>query len=154
MPTSSSAPTQPGGQQSLSELEYLLERFLAAHPEDATRLLRTVVQNLSVQPLDRLEAVWDLSSSRAAELFGVSRQAYAKWRVVGVPADRRIDVDNVDAATQKLLTYLQPERIPSVVRRPAEKLNGKSLLDIAMTSESDSLRNAVDKLFDLQSVQP
>ena len=72
----------------LSEIERLLAQFLAEHPERAGRLLRTVAQNASVQSLDRIEAVWDLSASKAAEVFGVSRQAYAKWRSVGVPAEQ------------------------------------------------------------------
>ena len=48
-------------------------------------------------------------------MFGVSRQAIAKWRVHGVPDDRLVALADLDAATDVLLRYVRPERIPAVV---------------------------------------
>jgi hypothetical protein len=83
----------------------------------------------------------------------VSRQAYAKWRAKGVPADRQADVANLSAATSMLLTYVKVDRIPAVVRRPMSGLADENLIDMARRSPS-AARSAVAGMFDLRRVQP
>lgn len=120
----------------------------------AVALVQALERQLSAEPLRRLERVWQLSSSQAAGLFGVSRQAYAKWHAGGVPADRRADVADLDAATSELLARVAVDRIPAVVRRPAAMLDGRSLLEVAAADGAAAVRAAVEHAFDLRRVQP
>jgi predicted transcriptional regulator len=78
----------------------------------------------------RILAVWNLNQSDAAALFGVTRQAIAKWRSRGVPAGRIEAVADLSAATDLLVRHLKRDRIPAVVRRGSVQLGGQSLLDL------------------------
>jgi len=127
---------------------------VAADVDGAARLAQYLERHLSAEPLGRFERVWQLSSSQAAAVFGVSRQAYAKWRSGGIPADRRVDVQLADQATSTLLAHVRVDRIPVVVRRPAVSLGGRSLLDIARANDLEAVRDEVEAVFDLGRVQP
>jgi hypothetical protein len=48
--------------------------------------------------------------------------AVSKWLEQGVPAERVETVADLAAATDLLVRYLQRDRIPAVVRRPAPAL--------------------------------
>ena len=128
--------------------------LVAADADGAARLAQFLERHLSAEPLDRFERVWQLSSSQAAAVFGVSRQAYAKWRSGGTPADRRVDVQLADQATATLLAHVKVDRIPVVVRRPSAALGGRSLLDVARANDLQAVRDEVASLFDLRRVQP
>jgi hypothetical protein len=128
--------------------------LLDADPESASALVQALERMLSAEPLQRLERVWQLSASQAASIFGVSRQAYAKWRTGGVPADRRADVANLDAATQELLAHLKAGGIPAAVRRSAPSLGDRTLLEVAVDEGAAAVREAVRRTFDLRRVQP
>jgi len=128
--------------------------LVSADPEVAARLAQYLERHLSAEPLDRFERVWQLSASQAASVFGVSRQAYGKWRQNGIPADRRVDVRMADEATAALLDHVKVDRIPSVVRRMSAALGGRSLLDVAQGNDLVAVRDAVEFIFDLRRVQP
>ena len=128
--------------------------LVAADADGAARLAQFLERHLSAEPLDRFERVWQLSSSQAAAVFGVSRQAYAKWRSGGTPADRRVDVQLADQATATLLAHVKVDRIPVVVRRSSAALGGRSLLDVARANDLHAVRDEVEALFDLRRVQP
>ena len=95
----------------------------------------------------------DLSAAQAAALFGVSRRAYAKWRVSGIPADRRLDVGEVGAITALLLDYVKVDRRPAVVRRPTEMLGGSNIIEL-VRQDPRAGRDAVVRMLDLRRVQP
>jgi hypothetical protein len=95
----------------------------------------------SAGELRRLLEVWSLSRGDAARLFGVSRQAVAKWMAAGVPAERAAAVADLGAATDLLVHYLRRDRIPAVVRRPSPALGGQSLLRLAATDPAAVLRS-------------
>ena len=110
--------------------------------------------------LDRLRAVadlrrvleaWALSQAEAARMFGVSRQAVAKWLATGVPPERAIPVANLAAATDLLVHYLRRDRIPAVVRRSSPSLGGRSLVELAAADTAAALRATRD-MFDFSSV--
>jgi len=128
--------------------------LVSADAEVASRLAQFLERRLSADPLDRFERVWQLSSSQAATVFGVSRQAYAKWRSAGIPAERRVDVQLADQATATLLAHVRIDRIPVVVRRPSASLGGRSLLDVARANDLEAVRDEVEAVFDLRRVQP
>ena len=137
----------------VADPDAVAQRLLAAD-EPATRALAQAIERrLATGSLDHLERVWDLSASQAALLFGVSRQAYAKWRVGGIPAERRADVAEISAITSALLNQVKVDRIPAVVRRDAEALGGGSIIDL-VRRDPRAARLAVEAMLDLRRVQP
>jgi hypothetical protein len=120
--------------------------------------LREVVNQLDVilqrSPLERLIALWGVSSAEAAGFFGVSRQAFAKWLQVGPPADRAPAVAALEDATELLARHLKRERIPAVVRRHSALTGERSLLQMAAAGEHEQILGVVSTMFDLRRVQP
>ena len=100
--------------------------------------------------LVRTTGVWQLSQAKAAALFGVSRQAFAKWLQRGVPADHAVAVADLKAATDLLERYLKRDRIPAVVRRPIPRLDGASLLDLLSRGETNQVLSACREMFDFE----
>ena len=120
--------------------------------------LREVVSQLDVNlqrsALERLIALWGVSSAEAAGFFGVSRQAFAKWLQVGPPTDRAPAVAALEDATELLARHLKRERIPAVVRRQSALAGDRSLLQMATAGEHEQVLGAVRMMFDLRRVQP
>ena len=112
--------------------------------------------DLSLQrsPLERLVALWGVSSAEAAGFFGVSRQAFAKWLQAGPPPDRAPAVAALDDATELLARHLKRERIAAVVRRQSALTGGRSLLQMAGAGEHEQVLGAVRTMFDLRRIQP
>lgn len=110
-------------------------------------LQRSLDRRLAHPALDRLLAVWDLSQADAARLFGVTRQAIGKWRAQGPPAGRAGALADLAAATDLLVRHLKRDRIPAVVRRPATRLEGRSLLDLAAAGRTRDLLLACREMF-------
>lgn len=117
-------------------------------------LVDALDREVRVAPLDRLVSLWDLSNAGAARLFGISRQAFAKWLRDGPSASRVDDVTAVDNITQLLDRYVKRERIPAVVRRSAERLGGKSILETVEAGEYEHAADVVAATFDLRIIQP
>jgi hypothetical protein len=92
--------------------------------------------------------VWGLNQSQAATLFGVTRQAVSKWLSAGVPTDRVETVADLAAGTDVLVHYLKRERIPAVVRRSADGLGGRSLLDVVAAGDTRAVLEACRAMFD------
>ena len=105
-------------------------------------------------PLERLMATWDLSAAGAGRVFGVSRQAVAKWRGSGVPDERAVALADLAAATDVLERYVRRDRIPAVVRRPADLLDGHSLLELAESGRYADVRRGVESMLELRRVVP
>jgi hypothetical protein len=116
--------------------------------------LRALDARVRSAPLERLLATWDLSAAAAGRVFGVTRQAVSKWRGSGVPDDRAVALADLVAATDVLERYVRRERIPAVVRRPAEVLGGVSLLQLAEEGRYAEVRSGVARMLDLRRVQP
>lgn len=117
-------------------------------------LVDALDREVRVAPLDRLVTLWDLSNAAAARVFGVSRQAFAKWLSDGPPPGRADDVSAVDNITELLDRYVKRERIPAVVRRPAAKLDGASILETVEAGAYETAAEMVAEAFDLRRVQP
>lgn len=118
------------------------------------QLVDALDRELRTEPLERLTALWDLSNAAAARIFGVSRQAYAKWLVNGPPADRADDVAAVDNITGLLDRYVKRERIPAVVRRPSPNLGDESIIERLESGDYEQTAALVADTFDLRRVQP
>lgn len=122
------------------------DSWLRALVDDLDRRLRTA-------PIERFMGLWGLSAAEAARAFGVSPQAFSKWRRHGVPIQRASSLADLAAATDLLDRYVKRERIPAVVRRPAAQLGGRSLLAMACEGRHIELRDAVQVMFDLRRIQ-
>jgi hypothetical protein len=75
---------------------------------------------------------WELSPSQAEQ-------------AMATPEARR----DLAAATEELERRLRADRIPVVVRRPATLLDGRTLLDMAVSGEHAQVRAAVASMFEL-----
>lgn len=103
--------------------------------------------------LGRILATWGLSQAEAAHIFGISRQAVSKWVETGVPPERSRAVADLAAATDLLEHYLKAERIPAVVRRQAQSLDGMSLLQLATAGDTRAALRATREMFDFAAVE-
>lgn len=129
--------SEAASQEWLTELVASLVEARPGSPDPAT----------ARQSLARICRVWGLSQAQAATLFGVSRQALGKWLSRGVPSERLEAVAYLAAATDILVHYLKPDRIPAVVRRKATRLGGKSLLDLVRADHPREVLEACRKMF-------
>jgi hypothetical protein len=129
---------------------------VTAEADDAWTLefLRALETRVRTRPLERLMATWDLSAAATGRIFGVSRQAVAKWRGSGVPDDRAVALADLMAATDILERYVRRDRIPAVVRRPAALLDGRTLLELAEAGRIAEVRRGVATMLDLRRVAP
>lgn len=134
------------------DIDRLVDELLST-PDTARAVAQRIERGLRSEPLRRFERVWQVSASQAAAMFGVSRQAYAKWSTA-MPADRLVAVTLLDETTQMLLDRLKVDRIPAAVRRPSEMLGGLSLLDLAQQQRFADLNDTVRSMFDIARVQP
>ena len=98
----------------------------------------------------RIVDVWGLSDAETSRLFGVTRQAIGKWRTTRIPDKRRPAVADLAAVTDLLVHYLKPERIPAVVRRSADMLDGASMLDFVASGRTSELLERTRSMFDLR----
>jgi hypothetical protein len=97
--------------------------------------------------LRRILSVWDLNQSDAARVFGVTRQAIAKWFDAGVPPHRAVVIVDLGAATDLLVRHLKRDRVAAVVRRPAERLANRSLLDLVLANDHRGVLEACRSMF-------
>lgn len=133
-----------------------LARELIDSADDAwlRDLVDALDREVRVGPLQRLTSLWDLSNAGAARIFGISRQAFAKWLASGPPAERADDVSAVDNITTLLDRYVKRERIPAVVRRQAPAYGDKSILERLEGGDYAETAELVRTTFDLRRIQP
>ena len=117
-------------------------------------LVDALDREVRVGPLVRLTTLWDLSNAGAARIFGISRQAFAKWLASGPPADRADDVAAVDNITALLDRYVKRERIPAVVRRDAPGYGDRSIIAMLEDGAYQETADLVRSTFDLRRIQP
>ncbi len=95
---------------------------------------------------------WGISQSEAGRIFGVSRQAVARWLVDGIPSTQVSTFADLSVATDILTHYVKRDRLPAVVRRPAGALQGKSLLDMLGEGRSPDIVHACRAMFQFADI--
>ena len=117
---------------------------------DYQRFARVVLQELSGAGtgLERVMAAWQLSVADVARVFRVARQAVQQWLSGGVPPARQPKLATVCRIADLLERNLQPNRIPAVVRTPAETYGGRSMLRMIADDDHDELLASVERSFD------
>ena len=121
------------------------ERWLASFTEQLHK-------RLPAASMAKVLGVWNLTGQEAATGFGVSWQTLERWLRDGVPSDVAEPVADLSAATDLLVHYLKADRIPSVVRRPIKRLDGKSLMDLFSEGEMRSILKACRAMFQFENV--
>lgn len=122
---------------------------------DALRqIIDRLDRELNVGPLERTMRLWDISAAQLGVMFGVSRQAMAKWLSDGPPAIRRDQIALLDQSTDLFDRWIKRDRIPAVVRRNVDSLDGRTRLDVALAGEFESLRDELTETFDVSRVAP
>ena len=134
------------------ELASQLVAASRSRPEWLAAFAGELDSQATVDQLRRVLSLWGLSQSEASRLFGVSRQALSKWFANGVPADRLETVADLAAATDLLARYLKLDRIPGVVRRRADRIDGRSLLELVAAGDARGTLEACRAMFDLSAV--
>ncbi|MEZ5378152.1 MAG: hypothetical protein R2733_16720 [Acidimicrobiales bacterium] len=104
-------------------------------------------QQRSANQARRVFAVWGINHSEAGRLFGVTRQAVSRWVIDGIPTSQTVAFADLAAATDILAHYLQADRIPAVVRRPAPALAGLSLVDLLGQGRTGDIVGACKAMF-------
>lgn len=117
---------------------------------DYTRFSRFVLLELSGAGtgLETLLSSWELSVTDLARLFGVRRQAVQQWLQEGVPASRQPKLATILHIADLLERNLVPQRIPAVVRSPAQAYGGVSMLDAIAGDRHEQMLQLVRRSFD------
>lgn len=139
---------------SLAPEEMARELVDSANSDWLRDLVDALDREVRTDPLLRLTSLWDLSNAGAARLFGISRQAFAKWLTSGPPADRADDVAAVDNITNLLDRFVKRERIPAVVRRPSARFGEESIIGRLEAGDYEETAELVRSTFDIRRVQP
>lgn len=141
----------------MTVIDELTAEILERSKGDISTLRKLVARldaELSAAPLHRCVRLWGVSTAQVGVMFDVTRQAAAKWMVDGPPAARAGQVALLDEATELLDRWIKRERIPAVVRRPADTLGGRTLLDLALDGEFESVRDELVETFDISRIAP
>ena len=118
------------------------------------RVIDRLDQELNASPLQRTVRLWDISATQLGQMFDISRQAASKWLADGAPASRRDQVAVLGHATDLLDQWVKRERIPAVVRRPVDRLGGRTRLEVALDGQFELLRDELADTFDLTRIAP
>lgn len=113
------------------------------------RLVDAMVdRQLAGDPLDEIQAVFDLSATDLAGLFGVERQAISQWRQRGTPPARRAKVATVAEIATILRHRLRRGSVPGVVRKQADAYGRRNMLEMIAADEQDELLAVTQRSFD------
>lgn len=116
----------------------------------ARRFVRTASTFLASgpPPLPRIAQAFGLNQTELGRLFGVSRQAASQWLEEGPPTGRAGKVNAVARIADVLERNLRAERIPGIVREPAEANGGLTMLEMIERDRHDELLRLVTATFD------
>ena len=116
------------------------------------RFSESLDRRRKVESLSRIMSVWGLSQDDVARSFGVTLYVVDKWLRISVPSEHAEAVAELAAATDLLIHYLKRDRIPAVVRRPVQSLDGASLTSLLEQGDTRALLAACQDLFRFDQV--
>lgn len=115
---------------------------------DRFRRLAGLALSRREPPLRRLRTLYGLTTTQAAALFGVRRQAVEQWEITGIPTTRRAKLAAALEVGETLTRKLRLGLLPLVAQRPAQVFGGLSLLEMIRTDRHEELRRLTDQAFD------
>ncbi len=98
--------------------------------------------------LARLMESLRLSYDQLGRMLDVSGETARRWSqgVITVPEAQLAKLDAADAALTRLLSIFRPDRLPEVVRRPAELFDGQIALEWILTGRIRDVADRYDLL--------
>ncbi|GEM_PF-1066062 len=93
-----------------------------------------------------------LSYDDLGRMLGVSGESARRWSTgaVRTPEDHLAAIDEAHDSLRRLLQMFQPERLPEVVRRPADAFDGKRALDRILEGRIRAVADTYDALLSYQ----
>lgn len=98
--------------------------------------------------LPRIAKVFGLSHTELGRLFGVSRQAVSQWIDEETPPARLAKALAIVQLADVLALHLIPDRIPGIVRTPADAYGGRTMLQMIGEDRHVELLDLVRASFD------
>lgn len=89
-----------------------------------------------------------------ADTFRFAPSTIQQWLDGAIPGDRVYDVADFVAAADRLRRMVKPEHVAVVVRNPSPHLDGRTLVDVAVTEGPARMLSEVIDTFDIRRVQP
>ena len=113
------------------------------------RLVDAIVdRQIARDPLDEIQAIFDLTATDLAALFGVERQAISQWRERGIPSARQAKATTVAEIARILRHRLRPASVPGVVRKSAVAYGHRSMLEMIAADDHHELLEVTRRSFD------
>lgn len=103
--------------------------------------------------LHRLMRLLDLSRDETGRMFGVTGETVRRWEhsMVEIPAHQMAALTAADAALEGLIELFLPDRLPLVIRRPAELFDGERALDWILRGRIADVAERYDHLLMYQA---
>lgn len=94
-----------------------------------------------------------LSLDEAALIFGVRGETVRRWEqgISGISDERMATLHVLDAALGRLVRLFRPDRLPSVVRRPADLFGGERALDWILRGRAAEVADRYDVALSYQA---
>lgn len=98
--------------------------------------------------IQRFRAMLDLSQDALGQMFKVSGETIRRWeqKKVEIPEDKLAELRAADAALSHLLSIFLPDRLPTVIRQPAEIFKGQRALDWILQGRIKDVADQYDAL--------
>ncbi len=124
--------------------------LIIRRPRGVRDVLRFRLRDKSMATVrPRMIATWGLNQAEVDRIFGVSRSVSNRWRQQGMLPRA---LSELDEATNLLHRYLRADRIPVVVRSPAQAYDGVSLLEILEQGDTTRLLMTCRAMFQFDQI--
>jgi hypothetical protein len=116
-----------------------------------SQLMKETREDGYVAKVERIATLLALSPSELARLLDVSREGLRRW-LAGSPisTDRWQMIDALSDAVEQMTKYVNLDRLPSVVRRESEALDGSSPLNWLVAGRYRDLLNTYKRALSYQ----
>jgi DNA-binding transcriptional regulator YiaG len=101
------------------------------------------------QALRHVLARLELSNEDLSRMLAVSADTIVDWETgrTAMPVDVRATISRASGALTRMLNIVRPERLPQVIRRRVDILDGQSALDWILLGRIDEVANRYEVAF-------
>jgi transcriptional regulator with XRE-family HTH domain len=123
------------------QLEHDIDYLTTFHLAVSEVLTESVTGSEARAILERLRATLDLSFDDLGRVFRVSGETVRRWERGSsiLPADQMATLASTDAALDRLLHILKPERLAQVITRSADLFDGRSARELILSGQIDQV---------------
>ena len=125
--------------------EFLLVFMLAV----SEKLVADGAELHARQALRQVLARLELSNEDLSRMLAVSADTIVDWETgrTAMPVDVRATISRASGALTRMLNIVRPERLPQVIRRRVDILDGQSALDWILLGRIDEVANRYEVAF-------